>query len=149
MKLYNKNTGKIENVTTITIGNANMYVNKLSDEQLNASEYCKVVYNSKPSRKYYTMTENTELVDNQYIVNYTSIPLALNSVKDKMLAKVKDEQTKELAKIDWYWLREQKIGTEVPQEVQDLATSLYADAQTKEDEINALDSIEAIIEYEG
>ena len=70
-------------------------------------------------------------------------------LKTQMIAKVKQQQASQLADIDWYWLRELKTGVAVPQEIQDEATAIYADAEAKEAEIEALTTIEEVIAYEN
>ena len=54
-----------------------------------------------------------------------------------------------MERIDWYWQRAAKGGTAVPSNVASFATALYSELTTKEGEIDALDTIAKIIEYEA
>ncbi len=89
MKLYNKNTDKIGNIKVIQ-DNGTFYVNRLSDKQLNELGYFKVIYESKPSRRYYNFTENKELVGNVFTISYTATDKPLKSVKKLMLKDLKE-----------------------------------------------------------
>ncbi len=89
MKLYNKNTDKIENIKVIQ-DNGTFYVNRLSDKQLNELGYFKVVYESKPSRRYYNFTENKELIGNVFTISYTATDKPLESIKELMLKDLKE-----------------------------------------------------------
>jgi len=54
-----------------------------------------------------------------------------------------------MERIDWYWQRAAKGGTAVPSNIASYATALYSELETKEGQIDALNTIAKIIEYEA
>ena len=78
MKLYNLATDKIEDLTVVTINDVNVIVEKTTEQVLNEGGYYHISYISPPNRRYYTVTQTKSLVDNVYVVGYTSVekPLA-------------------------------------------------------------------------
>ena len=80
MKLFNQNKDKVENKKTITTVNGTMYVNKLTEEQLNSFGYHLIEYQSVPNRRYYTSKKSSSLVGNKFIVGYTSVEKPLEEV---------------------------------------------------------------------
>jgi hypothetical protein len=85
MKLYNQNTNKIENSKTITTLDGTMYVDRLTEKQLNDYDYYKIEYQSPPNRRYYTSVKSSSLVGNKYVVGYTKTERPLDEVKKSML----------------------------------------------------------------
>ena len=79
MKLYNININKIENIKYFS-NNGIQYVDKLSSEELNSFGYYKLEYLPKPNRRYYTVIEVKEIINNIYTISYTAIEKPLNIV---------------------------------------------------------------------
>lgn len=100
--------------------------------------------------RYYTKGELT-LTDNgdSVVGSYEKIPLSLESLKNTALHWCKVGQATELQEIDWYWLREMKTGTPVPQNIKDQATACYAKWAAKEAEIEAATTVEDFIALEN
>lgn len=147
MKVYNSTTNKIIDLPKVIVGTPT--VNGVSEEFLNQNSMYYIEYQSKPNRRYYISEESASLVGNKYVVSYTQTEVDVTQLKASMISEVKNIQAKKLSAIDWYWLRQLKNGTEVPQEIQDEAANIYATASQKEAEIDLLSTIEDIILYEA
>lgn len=147
MKVYNKQIDKIVEIPKVIKGTPT--INGVSEELLNANGYYYIEYESKPDRRYYTSEEATSLVGNKYIVSYTKAEVDVEQLKTTMISDIKALQAKKLGAIDWYWLRELKIGVSVPQTIQDEAEYIYNTSSAKEAEITALCTIEDCITYEN
>lgn len=92
MKLFNANKGKIEDIKVVTT-NGILYVDKVTEVELNALGYYKIVYESKPNPYYYAATPITGLVGTVYTIGYTSVPKDLDEVKARMLKDLKETFT--------------------------------------------------------
>ena len=80
MKLYNISTDKIENTKVVTIGDSNVIVSKVSEAELNAGGYYYIVSHSPANRRYYINTPTRELIENKYVLDYTSVQKDLADV---------------------------------------------------------------------
>jgi len=90
MRMYNKNTNKIENLPkTIVLKNGVLaFTKKLSIEKLNDNGYFEINISSKLNKNYYKSIEHKELINNIYTITYTAEDLPLEQVKKRMKAKV-------------------------------------------------------------
>lgn len=87
IKLYDSNAGRIKTYKkgdTVEFNGANMYVEKLTEAQLNSTGLYHVDHGSVPNRRYYTSTPSNGLVGNKYVVGYTSAERPLMEVKQAM-----------------------------------------------------------------
>jgi hypothetical protein len=84
MKLYNQNIGIVGKYTIINTVNGTLYVNKLTDEQLNSYGYYKVEYGSMPNRRYYITTQTRGVVGSKFVIGYTATERPLDEVKKAM-----------------------------------------------------------------
>ena len=86
MKVYNSKTNRIEELNpTIQTDNGILYTSKMSEVELNNEGIYFIEYKSKPNRRYYTYTEESSLVDNKYVVSYTTIDRPISEVHESML----------------------------------------------------------------
>ena len=89
MRLYNSITQKIEELKTITIDGALVYVDKLSNAQLVEQGYYRVAYDAKPDSRYYNYSESGSIDGEFYTTHYTPIEKELDEVKARMKAELK------------------------------------------------------------
>lgn len=100
----------------------------------------------KVDNKYYWQGQLT-IVDG--VGTYESIPRDVETLKENMISKVKDQLKSKQNDIDWLWLRSNKGHKPVPQNMSTYATNLYAEQDSKEAEINALVTLEDVIAFEN
>lgn len=184
IKLYNQNVDIIAKYKTITTVDGTLYVNKLTDEQLNSYGYFKVEYSSMPNRRYYTATLTRGVVGNKFVIGYTAVEKSIGDIKASMIKDLfeRGEQKENEAKVDTglgfkvegnnralqaYTLGAKKGITrvrdenfmphdvtvpEVNQILSDIEDNLVAIFNAKEDkfdEILALPTVQACIDYEN
>ena len=89
MKLYNQNTDKVQDYKVIKTSEGIRFTSKLSDAELNAQGYYRLVFSSAPSRRYYTSTKTYSLVNNEYTQAYATTDNPLDQVKEAMLKDLK------------------------------------------------------------
>ena len=85
MKLYNQNTGKVENLKLIMLNGAHMYTDKLTDVQLNDAGYFKLRKESPPARRYYTSKVVNAIVGTEYVTSYTAVNKDVEVIKALMI----------------------------------------------------------------
>lgn len=91
MKIYNKNTDKIEVLpSTIVVENAVMLTSKMSQEDLIDNGYYPIEYESKPNRRYYMAKETKAIENGVYKIKYTPIPKDLDEVKNLLKKAIKE-----------------------------------------------------------
>ena len=98
MRLYNSNTSKIEEVGAIleTLDGI-MYVDKLSETQLNELGYFRVEYGVLPNRRYYSSEEVGVVVGDKYVISYNAIDKPLADTKELLLKSLHDRKEEILA----------------------------------------------------
>lgn len=92
MKLYNQILDKVKDYRHIEGDFGIAYPDKIEEALLNNYGFYKISYESQPSRRYYTYTENRELVGNVYTTSYVSVDRDLQEVKDKLLIDLKSHK---------------------------------------------------------
>ena len=80
---------------------------------------------------------------------YAGTAKDLATLRAAMKKEINNLLSTKMSEIDWYWQRAAKGGTAVPSAIATYATTLYSEKDTKEDEIDALNTIAKIIEYEA
>lgn len=73
-------------------------------------------------------------------------PETLAELKESKIASLKDLYNRKLSDTDWYIIRSQE-GTSAPQNVLDARAALRTDCATKEAEVNALTTKNAVVSY--
>jgi hypothetical protein len=73
---------------------------------------------------------------------------SLSELKEQAISNFKSRIGSELAKTDWYIIREMDNGAEVPQEIADAREDLRELSDTTETEINELTTKEGVITYD-
>ena len=91
MKIYNQITDKIEELPKEINDNGIVKLSKiLSDEDKIRLGYCPIKYLPKPDQRYYTYTENKEIVENIYTISYIPVERDLDIVKKEMIQRLSD-----------------------------------------------------------
>ena len=85
MRLYNLNTGKIENIKTFVFEGIEHIISKQSEAQLNNIGLYRIAFESPYDRRYYINTQIKELVGNLYITSYTKIDKPVEQVQALMV----------------------------------------------------------------
>ena len=89
------------------------------------------------------------VADQRYYWNTTDNPKDVDTLKENMIAKVKEQVGARLSKTDWMVVRAAEGGTAVPSDVTTYRTNIRSESNTKETEIDALTTIDDIIGYEN
>ena len=90
-----------------------------------------------------------ETADQRYYWDTTDNPKDVDTLKEGMIIKVKEQVSLILAETDWMVIRATEGGTAVPSDVTTYRTAIRTEGNTKETEINALTTIDNIIDYEN
>jgi len=92
MKLYNNNTGKIEELPKmVVLKGVNKYSNKLTESQLNELGYYKITPTSAIDKNYYKEGPiSWEIVEGKAVKTVEQVELPLDSVKKRMLKSISD-----------------------------------------------------------
>ena len=85
----------------------------------------------------------------EVVGTYASSGKDTGDLTKRMLSSIKINLTNRLAETDWYYLRKLRTGTDVPSDIQDYSDALYSEYDTKKSEINAMNKISQIEEYEN
>jgi len=86
MKLYNIDKDNVSDYRgAIQTVDGTLYVNKLTETQLNNYGYYKIEFTSPPNRRYYNHIENKSIVDNKYKNSFTCLDKPLGEVKALMI----------------------------------------------------------------
>lgn len=83
-----------------------------------------------------------------YDVEDIDFPLTLSEMKEQKVSNLKSITFERLQKIQWYWDRKERVGTEVPKDIVDEDLEIRADNDRIEAEINALKTKKAVALYE-
>jgi len=115
-------------------------------DSLGIKEYVEVT----PDNRYYWNGEFTlDRTVTPVIGTYASIDRDVDKLKEGMLNTINSQVSSIQGSIDWYWLRADKGGKEVPADIQTYADTIYTEQATKESEVAALTDLAGIIEYEN
>lgn len=82
-----------------------------------------------------------------YPVLDKDFPQTLEEMKASKVENLKSICNRKLAETDWYVTRLNEKGTAIPQEVSDARDTLRTDCNTKEAEINALQTTAEVAQY--
>ena len=103
-----------------------------------------------PDSRYYWNGElTTDESGDEVVGTYAGTERDVDTLKASMLDTINSQVASKQGEIDWYWAREDKGGTAVPSEISDYATTIYSEQATKESEVDALSTLDEIIEYEN
>ncbi len=103
-----------------------------------------------PDSRYYWNGElTTDESGDEVVGTYAGTERDVDTLKESMLDTINSQVASKQGEIDWYWAREDKGGTAVPSEISDYATTIYSEQATKESEVDALSTLDEIIEYEN
>jgi len=85
----------------------------------------------------------------EVVGTYAGTPRDVATLKTSMLDTINSQVASKQGAIDWYWARADKGGKAISSEISDYATTIYSEQATKESEVNALTTLEEIMEYEN
>ena len=140
----------IKTPKTMVIGGITYPPGIFNDSSMLASLGIKPYTETKKDEKYYF--DGAYSVDTSgatVVGTYAGDAKDVATLKARMNRDLNEIAKGKLEKIDWYWQRAVKGGTAVPSNIASYATAIYSELATKEGEINALDTIAKIIEYEA
>ncbi len=120
------------------------------DSEMLASLGIKAYSTVTPDGRYYWNGElTTDESGDEVVGTYAGTERDVDTLKANMLDTINSQVASKQGEIDWYWAREDKGGTAVPSEISDYATTIYSEQATKESEVDALSTLDEIIEYEN
>ena len=93
----------------------------------------------------YTLDESGDEV----VGTYAGTARDVAGLKENMLGVIDSQVASKQGAIDWYWARADKGGTAVPANIATYATTIYSEQATKEGEVAALSTLDAIKLYEA
>ena len=85
----------------------------------------------------------------EVVGTYAGTARDVDTLKANMLDTINSQVASKQGAIDWYWARADKGGTAVPSNIATYATTLYSEQATKESEVAALSTLDAIKLYEA
>ena len=85
----------------------------------------------------------------EVVGTYAGTARDVDSLKENMLDKINTQVASKQGDIDWYWSRADKGHTAVPANIATYATTIYSEQATKESEVAALSTLDAIKLYEA
>ena len=105
----------------------------------------------RPDDRYYwpgSYSVNTS--GDEVVGTYAGTAKDLTTLRTQMLERTKAHVAVLLEVIDWYWVRASKSGGEaVPSAIATYSAALYTEYDAKKTEIDALDTLAKVIEYES
>ena len=101
------------------------------------------------SRYYWNGAFTLDESGDEVVGTYAATARDVDTLKENMLGVINSQVASRQGSIDWYWARADKGGTAVPSNIATYATTIYSEQATKEGEVNALSTLDAIIEYEN
>ena len=101
------------------------------------------------SRYYYNGAYTVDTSGAEVVGTYAGTAKDVASLKASMLDTINTQVAAMQGDIDWYWARADKGHTAVPSNIATYATTIYSEQATKESEVAALSTLDAIIEYEN
>jgi hypothetical protein len=103
-----------------------------------------------PDHRYFSNgAYSVDTSGSEVVGTYASVGRDTNKLTKRMLSSIKTQLTSRLESTDWYYLRKLRTGDDVPSEIQDYSDALYAEYDTKKSEINAMNKVSQIEEYEN
>ena len=85
----------------------------------------------------------------EVVGTYAGTAKDVDKLKASMLDKINSQVKSKQGEIDWYWARADKGHTAVPANIATYATTIYSEQATKESEVAALSTLDAIKLYEA
>ncbi len=101
------------------------------------------------NRYYWNGAYTVDTSGDEVVGTYASTARDVATLKAGMLETINSQVASKQGAIDWYWARADKGGTAVPVNIATYATTIYSEQATKESEVNALTTLEEIMEYEN
>ena len=85
----------------------------------------------------------------EVVGTYAGTARDVDTLKASMLGVIDSQVASKQGAIDWYWARADKGHTAVPANIATYATTIYSEQATKESEVAALSTLDAIKLYEN
>ena len=85
----------------------------------------------------------------EVVGTYAGTAIDVDTLKTRMLSVINSQVASRQGAIDWYWVRADKGHTAVPANIATYATTIYSEQATKESEVAALSTLDAIKLYEA
>ena len=101
------------------------------------------------SRYYHNGAYTVDASGAEVLGTYAGTARDVATLKASMLDTINTQVASKQGAIDWYWARADKGGTAVPSNIATYATTIYSEQATKEGEVNALSTLDAIKLYEA
>ena len=101
------------------------------------------------SRYYWQGSYSVNTSGDEVVGTYAGTARDLATLRTQMLNRTNAHVAGLHDTIDWYWIRASKGGTAVSTAMENYATALYSEHETKKTEIAALNTLAKIIEYEN
>jgi len=102
------------------------------------------------SRYYHNGAYTVDTSGDEVVGTYAGTARTVSDLTANMLEKTKAAVTSKMEAIDWYWVRASKSGGEaVPSAIATYSDTLYTEYAAKKTEIDALDTLAKVIEYEN
>ena len=101
------------------------------------------------SRYYWNGAFTVDESGDEVVGTYAATARDVDTLKENMLGVIDSQVASKQGAIDWYWVRADKGHTAVPANIATYATTIYSEQATKESEVAALSTLDAIIEYEN
>ena len=141
---------KIKTPRPMTIGDVLYPSSIFRDSSLLASLGIKPYSEITPDGRYYTYGAYTVDTSGAEVVGtYAGSAIDVDTLKASMLSNINSQVAIKQDAIDWYWARASKGGKAVPANIATYATTIYSEQATKEGEVNALSTLDAIKLYEA
>ena len=100
------------------------------------------------SRYYWNGAYTVDTSGDEVVGTYAGTAKDVATLKAGMLDTINSQVAGKQGAIDWYWARADKGGTAVPSAISTYATTIYTEQATKETEVAALSTLDAIKLYE-
>jgi len=101
------------------------------------------------SRYYHNGAYTVDTSGSEVVGTYAGTAKDVDTLKTSMLDTINTQVASKQGAIDWYWSRADKGGTAVPANIATYATTIYSEQATKESEVTALSTLDAIKLYEA
>ena len=101
------------------------------------------------SRYYWNGAFTLDESGDEVVGTYAGTARDVDTLKENMLGVINSQVASKQGAIDWYWARADKGHTAVPANIATYATTIYSEQATKESEVAALSTLDAIKLYEA
>ena len=143
------NSQIIKTPKTMVISNITYPKAIFRDSDTLASLGIKPYSETTPDSKYYhTGAYTVDTSGAEVVGTYAGTAKTVASLKASMLDEINTQVAGMQGEIDWYWARADKGHTAVPANIATYATTIYSEQATKEGEVAALSTLDAIKLYE-